>query len=80
MFLVVKKEFDYFNFLYYLYSVMYIIVKMIKQMTTNVELPVILLDGQDDVMEFETQEEAEKMRSIFEKNSDSGHKYIIKEI
>jgi glutaredoxin len=80
MFLVVKKEFDYFNFLYYLYSVMYIIVKMIKQMTTNVELPVVLLDGQDDVMEFETQEEAEKMRSLFEKNSDSGHKYIIKQI
>lgn len=78
--MVVKKEFDYFNFLYYLYSVMYIIVKMIKQMTTNVELPVVLLDGQDDVMEFETQEEAEKMRSIFEKNSDSGHKYIIKQI
>lgn len=49
-------------------------------MTTNVELPVVLLDGQDDVMEFETQEEAEKMRSLFEKNSDSGHKYIIKEI
>lgn len=80
MFLVVKKEFDYFNFLHYLYGVMYIIVKMIKQMTTNVELPVVLLDGQDDVMEFETQEEAEKMRSLFEKNSDSGHKYIIKEI
>ena len=78
--MVIKKEFDYFNFLYYLYSVMYIIVKMIKQMTTNVELPVVLLDGQDDVMEFETQEEAEKMRSLFEKNSDSGHKYIIKQI
>ena len=59
---------------------MYIIVKMIKQMTTNVELPVVLLDGQDDVMEFETHEEAEKLRCLFEKNSDSGHKYIIKEI
>lgn len=59
---------------------MYIIVKLIKSQSTNIELPVIILDSQDDVMEFETKDEAEKMRSLFEKNSDSGHKYIIKEI
>jgi hypothetical protein len=59
---------------------MYIIVKMVKQMTTNVELPVVILDGQDDVMEFETYDEAENMRILFHKNSDSGHKYIVKEI
>jgi hypothetical protein len=77
---VVKKEFDLVIFLNYIYFIMYIIVKMVKRMISNVELPVVLLDGQDDVMEFETYDDAEKMRVLFEKNSDSGHKYVVKEI
>ena len=59
---------------------MYIIVKLVKSQLSDVKLPVVILDSQDDIMEFETKEDAEKMRSLFEKNSDSGHKYIIKEI
>lgn len=78
--MVEKKEFDYFNVLPYLYIVMYIILKLVKSQLSDVKLPVVILDSQDDVMEFDTKEDAEKMRSLFEKNSDSGHKYIIKEI
>jgi len=59
---------------------MYIVVKMVKQSMTGVELPVIILDNQDEVLEFETETQAEEMRSLFEKNSDSGHKYLIKGI
>ena len=59
---------------------MYIVVKMIKQSMTGVELPVVILDSQDEVLEFETEMQAEEMRTLFEKNSDSGHKYLIKEI
>jgi hypothetical protein len=80
MFLVVKKEFDFIIFLNYLCVIMYIIVKMVKQMSSNIELPVVLLDSQDDVMEFKNYDEAEKMKTLFEKNSDSGHKYIVKKI
>jgi hypothetical protein len=59
---------------------MYIVVKMVKQSMTGVELPVVILDSQDEVLEFETEMQAEEMRVLFEKNSDSGHKYLIKEI
>jgi hypothetical protein len=43
-------------------------------------LPVILLNPNTEIWEFETLEEAEKMRTIFEANSDSGHKYEVKKI
>lgn len=59
---------------------MYVIVKMIKQPITGIELPIILLDSHDEIMEFETMEEAEKMKNLFEKNSDSGYRYLIKKI
>lgn len=59
---------------------MYIIIKMVKQNTSDVMLPVVLLDSQGEVMEFETYEESEKLRSLFETNSDSGYKYITKKI
>jgi hypothetical protein len=38
------------------------------------------LDSNSEVWEFDTQFEAEKIREIFEKNSDSGHKYEVKKI
>ena len=44
------------------------------------ELPVILLNGESEVMEFDTIDEAEEMRNRFEVNSDSGHRYILKKI
>lgn len=43
-------------------------------------LPVILLNGKDEIWEFETEEDAEKNRELFEKNSDSGYKYVVKKI
>jgi len=70
MFLVVKKE----------YKIMYVIVKLIKMVDNNTEVPVILLDGEDEIMEFNTYDDAEKIRTLFEKNSDSGYKYVIKKI
>jgi hypothetical protein len=58
---------------------MYVIIKHIK--TENKKrVPVILLDSQGEIWEFDTEKEAEKMREIFELNSDSGHKYEVKEI
>ncbi len=61
------------------FKTMYIIVKNITNQN-GIKLPVIIVDDHAEVMEFETIEEAEKMREIFQKNSDSGHEYTIKEI
>jgi hypothetical protein len=58
---------------------MYIIIKNIEQPNGKV-LPVVILDSNSEVWEFDTQFEAEKIREIFEKNSDSGHKYEVKKI
>ena len=58
----------------------YIIIKMVKDATREKELPVIILDSADDVLEFETKEAAEEMRLRFEINSDSGYKYRVKKI
>ena len=53
---------------------------MVKDATREKELPVIILDSADDVLEFETKEAAEEMRLRFEINSDSGYKYRVKKI
>lgn len=58
----------------------YVIVKMIKSSDHTSPVPVILLDSSSEVMEFETQEEAEEMRSRFQINSDSGYAYLVKKI
>ena len=58
---------------------MFVIVKFIKN-SKGVEMPVIIIDTQNEVLEFESFEEAEKMRDIMEKNSDSGYKYEVKKI
>jgi hypothetical protein len=58
---------------------MYIIVKHIKT-DHNTTLPVVLVDTQCEVLEFETIEEAENMKNLFETNSDSGYKYEVKKI
>ena len=56
---------------------MWVIVKMVKHHTGD-ELPVILVDSHSEIMSFETEVEALKMKEIFEVNSDSGHKYLVK--
>ncbi len=45
---------------------------------TGVQLPVILVDSHSEIMSFETEDEALMMKILFEVNSDSGHKYIVK--
>lgn len=57
---------------------MYVIIKYVPN-RKNVLMPVILITG-TEVMEFNTLEEAEKMKVIFESNSDSGYKYEVKKI
>lgn len=64
----------------YIWVMSYIIIKLVKDSNREKELPVIILDSEDDVLEFETKEEAEEMRLRFEVNSDSGHKYKVKKI
>ena len=58
---------------------MYVIIKHIKA-DSKKKVPVILLDGQGQIWEFDAQKTAEEMRDIFELNSDSGHKYEVKKI
>jgi len=58
----------------------YIIIKKVKDASREKELPVIILDSEDDVLEFDTKEEAEEIRLRFEVNSDSGYKYRVKKI
>jgi hypothetical protein len=58
---------------------MWIIVKYIKNKRGK-ELPVVILDSQAEVLEFETFGEAERTKNIFMINSDSGHNYVVKEI
>jgi|APGre2960657404_1045060.scaffolds.fasta_scaffold06604_5 hypothetical protein len=65
---------------YYICIMSYIIIKLIKDLRSEKELPVIILDAQGEVLEYDSMEEAENMRARFEINSDSGHKYRIKKI
>lgn len=58
---------------------MWVIIKYIKN-NKGKELPVVILDTHEEVLEFETQEEAEKQKNLFLVNSDSGYRYEIKKI
>jgi hypothetical protein len=58
---------------------MYVIIKHIKA-DSKKKVPVILLNSDSEIWEFDTIKEAEEMRDIFELNSDSGHKYEVKKI
>jgi hypothetical protein len=59
---------------------MYVIVKHIKMNDNKKRVPVIILNSDSEILEFETLESAERMREIFELNSDSGHVYEVKKI
>ena len=59
---------------------MYVIVKHVKMSNDKKRLPVILLNVDTEVWEFDTLEEAEEMKNIFQTNSDSGHIYEVKKI
>jgi hypothetical protein len=58
---------------------MYCIIKLMKNLN-GVELPVILLDNNDEVWEFENVDVAIKMSEILTKNSDSGYRYYVKKV
>jgi hypothetical protein len=61
---------------------MYVIVKYVR-LSSSVpakKLPVILLNSDSEVWEFDTEEEAKNMKEIFQTNSDSGHVYEVKKI
>jgi hypothetical protein len=61
---------------------MYVIVKHVKVNSSSMsrKVPVILLNGDTEILEFDTLEAAKKMREIFELNSDSGHTYEVKKL
>ena len=70
------------GFLFYTFvkKTMYVIIKQIRNRKTGKWLPVILLNTQNEVWEFETLKEAELMKDIFQNNSDSGHIYEVKKL
>jgi hypothetical protein len=61
---------------------MYVIVKHVKMNSNPMsnKVPVILLNSDTEVWEFDTLEEAEDMKEIFQTNSDSGHVYEVKKL
>lgn len=59
---------------------MWIIIKKIELNQKGVKVPVIIIDTHGEVLEFEDLAEAEKMRQLFQSNTDSSHEYILKEI
>lgn len=59
---------------------MYVIIKNVKNKKTGKSLPVIILNTDNEVWEFDTEIDAERMRDIFQTNSDSGHLYYVKKI
>lgn len=59
---------------------MFVIVKHIKQKGDKKRLPVILIDSQSEILEFEEKKEAENLCEILNANTDSGHTYTIKEV
>lgn len=56
----------------------YLITKKMKY--NGSDLTVIMFDDQNEIMEFDTFDEAEKMRKLFQVNSDSQHVYEVKKI
>ena len=58
---------------------MWVIIKHIEN-KEGVKLPVIILNSDSEIWEFDTEEQANYMKTIFETNSDSGYEYLIKKI
>ncbi len=56
------------------------IIKRMTQQNSTRPLNVVLIDSNNEVLEFNTREEAENWAKILTQNSDSGWEYIVKEI
>lgn len=57
----------------------YVIIKKI-QGPNGTSLPVILVNSISEILEFDNLDEAEKLRSVLQANTDSGHTYEIRKI
>jgi hypothetical protein len=58
---------------------MYVIVKYIPNIK-GIEMPVLIVDTHSEILEFDTQEEADKVKELFQTNTDSGYRYEVKKI
>jgi hypothetical protein len=58
----------------------YVMIKTIRDVVKQIDLPVIMLDSQSEILEFDTEEEALKLADLMNTNTDSGHKYTVKKI
>jgi hypothetical protein len=58
---------------------MYVIIKHVKTQNNRL-LPVIMLDTQSEVWEFDNKDKAQEMVNILNTNTDSGHKYEVKKV
>jgi hypothetical protein len=56
----------------------YVIIKHIE--TEKATIPVIILDGHGEVLEFESKDKAEDFKALLEINSDSGHEFTLRKI
>ena len=57
----------------------YIIVKVITKKGGKPQ-HVFLLDSNNEILEFKTEDEAKKLSELFENNSDSGWTYYVRKI
>jgi hypothetical protein len=57
----------------------YCILKLVKNLN-GIELPVVLLDTNEEVWEFDSHDDAISMAEILTKNSDSGYRYYVKKL
>ncbi len=57
----------------------YIIIKNVLN-SNGIPMPVIILNGNDEILEFDSLQQAEDMVELFQTNSDSGHQYSVKRI
>lgn len=57
----------------------YVIIKRVKSINGH-ELPVILVNSISEILEFDSLEDAEKLRNVLQSNTDSGHIYEIRKI
>ncbi len=57
----------------------FVIIKKIKNLN-GTELPVILVNSISEILEFDSLEEAEKLRNVLQANTDSGHTYEVRKI
>jgi len=58
---------------------MWIVIKNYKNSEGKI-LPVLMLNGLGEILEFETQQEAFEFANILKTNTDSGWDYIVKKV